>query len=130
MANTTPIYMDIPTDFSVNMFTGDLNVVYDIDVIKQSILNLVKTTFYSRVNEPQLGCSVNTSLFDMLDSITINEIDNSIREVIANYEKRANVNSVSVQENIPQKSVLITVYFTATISSELHNVTLTLKRFR
>ena len=130
MLNNTPLYMDIATDFSVNLFTGDLNAVYDTDAIKQSVYNLVKTTFYSRPNEPQVGCSLYSSLFEFLDPITVLMLENSIKEVIENYEPRVQFNYISVQDNIPQKAIFITVYFTDKVTNSLQNVTINLKRFR
>jgi phage baseplate assembly protein W len=123
-------YQDIVTDFSSNMFTGDINCVYDSDVIKQSVVNLVKTTFYSRVNEPQIGSALYNSLFDFIDSITVAELDNSIKEVIQNYEPRAQYSHIVVKTDVPQKIILIDIFFTDQVTGQLQNVSVSLKRFR
>ena len=88
-------FKDISLSFDPHPVTKDLPVLINERAIIRSIRNLVETIPTERFFNSTLGSNVRSSLFDFVDYATASVIQDQIREVISNYEKR--VDNVIVQ---------------------------------
>lgn len=88
------IYKDIDMNFEPHPATGDISKKFDENDIKQSVSNLIRTDFYSRLDE-NIGVDVKRSLFALNNFVTKSHLE-SVVEDILEYEPRITVISVIV----------------------------------
>jgi phage baseplate assembly protein W len=110
-------------DFTRNPVTGELARVTNAEAVRQSIVNLVMTDPKERPYQPYLGSRVQESLFDLVDDpMTIENIRDSIRDVIEKNEPRASIIKIdigtvdnSIRVDIHYGLINIQQVFTATV---------------
>ena len=123
-------FRDIDLDFERNPVTNDVNVVEDIIAIKRSVKNLVQTNFYERPFQPELGFGIRELLFENFTPMTGIFIRRKIEEVLVNYEPRANISSIAVNENQDRNGINVEVNFYVLNLPNPVSVTTTLQRIR
>ena len=104
-------FRDIDLDFNRNTVTNDVNVVEDVIAIKRSVKNLVQTNFYERPFHPELGCGVRELLFENYTPMTGIFIRRKVEEVLNNYEPRARITSIGVNEQSDRNAIDVQVNF-------------------
>lgn len=82
------IYSDLDLDFTANPITGDVLKKIDDSAIAASIFNLLNTSHYERLFNPDLGCNLKKYLFEPIDDVTTSNIQEEIRRTIQNFEPR------------------------------------------
>lgn len=95
-------YSDFSIGFDRNPVTGEMVRLTNADSVKESVKNIILTNVGERFYQSILGSKVRASLFENLDDITINQLEDTIRNAILNCEPRANiinVNVISFEEN-------------------------------
>ncbi|MBG24039.1 MAG: hypothetical protein CMF22_11355 [Idiomarinaceae bacterium] len=93
MASSTYVYSDFERTLSTRE-DGNVVILYDYDVIKQSIRTILSTLSGERVRSP-LGASVVRYLFEPIDPETAQDIKDTISNAILTYEPRVtNINVV------------------------------------
>jgi len=124
------LYSDFLIDFSINPVTGLLARVTNEEAIKQSIKNLVLTTFTERPYHPLLGSQIKTSLMEPLDP-TSQEIIRSTIETSLKQEPRARIIGINVTPLYDDYAMSIEVQFTSiNIPNRSFSVNLTLDILR
>lgn len=104
-------YSDFNIDFIANPMTGDLTKVTGVNSIVQSIISLISTNHYERPFHPEIGGNIRKLLFELVDAVTANLLSKEIKDVIANFEPRAQVLNVIVQTNNAQDGYSVTIVF-------------------
>ena len=104
-------YRDIDLDFARNPVTNDVNVVEDVIAVKRSVRNLVQTNFYERPFQPELGCGVRELLFEPFTPMTKVFLERKIEEVLINYEPRAQLQNVDVDDDQDGNRLVVSIYF-------------------
>ena len=104
-------YRDIDLDFARNPVTNDVNVVEDVIAVKRSVRNLVQTNFYERPFQPELGCGVRELLFEPFTPMTKVFLERKIEEVLINYEPRAQLQNVDVDDDQEGNRLVVSIYF-------------------
>lgn len=100
-------YKDISLSFKRHPVTNDIFSINGKDVIKRSVINLVRTKVGERFFASILGTDIENLLFD-LDTFAIqSSLDIQIKNVLSNFEPRVNLNDVSV--NIVDNEVTVTI---------------------
>jgi uncharacterized protein len=79
-----------------NKETGTVEMVSDVEDIKQSLNILLSTSIGERVMQPKYGCNLNDYLFEGLSSSTIGYIKDRVSNAILYYEPRIVVESIDV----------------------------------
>jgi uncharacterized protein len=130
LTQTQPRYKDISLTFRPHPVTGDLVKLTDDDAVKASIVNLVLTMFFEIPFHPEQGCAVMESLFDPQSPITIIKIQKSIRQVIANFEPRANILDVQVTLDSTGNAYTARIIFTINNLPEPVDITIFLQKKR
>ena len=123
-------YKDLDLDFTRNVVTNDVVKIEDVNAVKRSVKNLVQTNHYERPFHPELGCGVRELLFENFTPLTGIFIKRKVEEVITNYEPRARLSQVTVNEQPDRNAIGVTVYFYVMNIAEQVSVTTLLQRIR
>lgn len=96
MATLKKIYSDLDLTFTRNPVTGDVSIGYDEQAVIRSVRNLLLTNFYERPFQPLLGSNVEAHLFEPATALTASSIETEIKNVISNFEPRADLVNINV----------------------------------
>ena len=124
------IYKDLDLDFTRNVVTNDVVKIEDVNAVKRSVKNLIQTNHYERPFHPELGCGIRELLFENFTPLTGIFIKRKVEEVITNYEPRARLSQVTVNEQPDRNGIEVTVYFYVMNIPEPVSVTTLLQRIR
>ena len=124
------VYSDFLDDFSSHPITGDIARLRNDQSVKQSLRNLVLTNYGERFFQPNVGCNVNRSLFEMVDLFTIHELQYHIKQTIENCEPRVRLIQVAAVPDDNANSITISIIFSLINSTAIQSLDLILKRVR
>lgn len=123
-------FRDLSMMFQLHPATHDVVTKVDSAAVKQSIKNLVLTMNYERPFHPEKGCQVYGLLFENIDPVTLQVAKQSILNVLSQYEPRANVIDVIVEDLSTQNAINIDIYFTVLNNDVVENVSVYIDRLR
>ena len=123
-------YKDLDLDFTRNVVTNDVVKIEDVNAVKRSVKNLIQTNHYERPFHPELGCGIRELLFENFTPLTGIFIKRKVEEVITNYEPRARLSQVTVNEQPDRNGIQVTVFFYVMNIPEPVSVTTLLQRIR
>ena len=123
-------FKDLDLDFARNPVTNDIKKIEDVDAVKRSVRNLVQTNFYERPFHPEIGCGVRELLFEPFTPITGIFLKRKIEEVITNFEPRAVLNDISIEQDDDRNRLEVRIYFYVRGVPEPIVVTTFLQRLR
>lgn len=126
----TERYSDFYTNLNKNIGTKDLARLTDENSIIRSIKNIVLTRRGERPFFPEFGCNITGLLFENFNEFTKSAMETEIKTAIENFEPRASVVDVVVQENVDFNEVYATIYFSTINSTETTSVSFLLNRIR
>ena len=109
--NRKPDYSDLNLDFMAHPTTGDVMKLTGEEAIKRSVRNLVLTNFYDRPFRSYIGTNVNRLLFENPSPLTANFLKDAIKEVVRNYEPRADIRDVTVVFDNDNNGFVATIVF-------------------
>jgi len=130
MSRNTRLFSDIDLNFTAHPVTGDINIRYDEDAIKNSVKNLILTQNYERPFHSDIGTPVHGLLFDLQTPLLVITIKRAITDLIFNYEQRVNLIDVKVDISPENQSVYITIIFTILNTVSPLTLDITLERTR
>lgn len=102
-------YSDFKNDLSVST-RGNPVVIYDEDVIIQSLKTIFATVSGERVRNP-IGSALIRLLFEPMSSDTVRDIRYELKRVIEIYEPRVDIKNLKVVPNYDQNSYVIDMDF-------------------
>ena len=118
-------FSDIDLDFKINPVSGDVNILTDDVAIKRSVKNLVLTSRFERLFQPDVECRITDQLFENMDPLAEIRIEQAIRHTLTTYEKRIEVIDIIVSPNEDKNYVGVTIVFR--IKNTENNITTQLK---
>ena len=127
---STRTYVDLDLDFTRHPVTNDVVKITDVEAVKRSVKNLINTQFYERPFHPELGCGVRDLLFENYTPMTGIFMRRKIEEVLSNYEPRASLTSIQVNEQMDRNAIDVVVNFYVLNLPNPVSVTTTLQRIR
>ena len=127
---STRTYVDLDLDFTRHPVTNDVVKITDVEAVKRSVRNLINTQFYERPFHPELGCGVRDMLFENYTPMTGIFMRRKIEEVLSNYEPRASLSSIQVNEQMDRNAIDVVVNFYVLNLPNPVSVTTTLQRIR
>jgi len=95
----TEYFSDFLNSFAKTPVGNQLGRVTNEKSVNQSLRNLIKTNLGERFFQPIVGSDVNASLFENVNNILLNDIEENIKLTIQNNEPRINLLEVSVQSS-------------------------------
>jgi len=110
MADT--IFSDLDLAFIAHPVTGNPTRKTNRDAVRQSVKSLILTDYYERPFKSDIGCSIRYYLFENWSPMIKQSMERAIREVIANYEPRANILEVLVEDRPDANALTVSVAFT------------------
>jgi len=105
------IFSDLDIGFIPHPITKQLTRKKNREAVRQSVKALVLTDFYERPFKSDVGCGIRRYLFELFTPATKQSMQNAVREVIANYEPRAELIDVLVEDRPDLHAVTISVAF-------------------
>ena len=87
-------FKDVSMSFQTNPLNSDLIALKNESAIARSLRNIVLTTPGEKFFNEQFGSRVSESLFENIDAITANLIEDEIRTSVNNYEPRGSLRTV------------------------------------
>jgi phage baseplate assembly protein W len=123
-------FKDISMSFAAHPITADVVSVSDENAVKLAVRNLILTKNYERPFHPEIGCQINSLLFENFTPITKFIMEQTIRDVIDKFEPRARITRVDVSDLPDENSVNVTVEFTLNNIERPITVTTILTRTR
>ena len=123
-------FIDLNLDFARNVVTNDIVKIDGVDAVKRSVRNLIQTNFYERPFHPEIGCGIRELLFENFTPVTNIFIQRKVEEVITNFEPRARLSQVTVNEQPDRNGIKISVYFYVMNMPNPVSVTTVLQRIR
>ena len=105
------VFSDLDSLFVPNPITKQLARKTNREAVKQSVKNLILTDYFERPFKSDIGCSIRYYLFELWSPALKQTMENAIREVIDNYEPRADVLEVLVEDRSELNALSVTVAF-------------------
>ncbi len=124
------IYSDFDNLFVTNPITKQLNRKINRNAVKQSVKNLVLTDFYERPFQSDIGCNIRGYLFEPFTSHLQEQIKDAVVNVITNYEPRAKIIDVLVEDRLDLNAISLTIAFEVLNHSEAVILDVILERVR
>ena len=123
-------YLDLNLNFTKNPATNDVARLTDIEAVKRAVRNLVLTNEFERPFHPEIGSSIRDLLFETITPLNAVLLEDRIREVIVNFEPRAELTGIQVFDEIDNNQYRVIINFTVLGSSEGTTITEFLQRLR
>ena len=76
--------------------TGTNTMVSEERDIEQSLKLILFTSYGERTMRPEFGSNLSESVFDSIDSVTVNTISDNIRQAIIEFEPRITLHNVEI----------------------------------
>lgn len=127
---STRRFTDLNLLFSPHPYTRDVLTLKNEAAIKASVKNLVLTRNFERLFHPEIGCQVNSLLFENLDNATLASIKYTIENVITQFEPRVTLTDVMVKDDSDVNAISIVITFLIGNTLQPVTVTTTLNRVR
>ena len=124
------LYSDLNLNFTKNPATNDVARLTDIEAVKRAVRNLVLTNQFERPFHPEIGSSVRDLLFESITPLNAVLLEDRIREVIVNFEPRAELDAIQVFDEIDNNQYRVTINFKVVSSPEPVTITEFLQRLR
>ena len=110
-SKTIEFYSDFLPNLDLNPITAQLARATNENAVGQSIKALCLTNFTERFYHPEIGTNLNSMMFDMSDSMTLDRIKTTVEDTIKNGEPRALLQSVNVQLSPDEQAVSVQIYY-------------------
>lgn len=93
-----------PPSFDAKRGTNEM--VSDEKDIEQSLKIILFTSYGERTMRPDFGSNLSDSIFDTMDSVTLNTIEDTIRQAVIEFEPRITLNHVVIDSDDMYKGKL------------------------
>jgi len=104
-------YVDFDLDFDKHPAHGDLTQVRKTTAISRSLKNILQMNSGERLFQPDVEGGLGPLLFENFSDLTTARIENKIRQAIAKFEPRANVQSVNVKPSPDENAYLVNIVY-------------------
>ena len=91
------IYSDINKNYYIDRQTSDFKKEYDVDAVRNSVINILTTKKMERRMLPEFGASLEQLLFEPITDLTSERIRKVIEEALNNWEPRVEVTAINIK---------------------------------
>ena len=123
-------WADLDLDFTAHPVTKDITRKMNVEAVKRSVRNLIRTNRYEKHFHPEIDGGVTRHLFGLSTAHMKHDIELAIRTCLKNFESRAIVTDVRVSGDLDRNGFNVSIYFTVVNSPEPVEVALFLERIR
>lgn len=124
------VFKDINLSLARHPITGDIASLTNIEAVKRSVRNLINTNFYERPFHPEIGSNVRSVLFEPVSPIVASVLERHVRDVVENFEPRAELIDVQVSDNADANEYRVQIKFYVVNSSDIVDMNIFLERLR
>ena len=124
------VFKDINLSLARHPITGDIASLTNIEAVKRSVRNLINTNFYERPFHPEIGSNVRSVLFEPVSPIVASVLERHVKDVIENFEPRAELIDVQVSDNADANEYRVQIKFYVVNSSDIADMNIFLERLR
>lgn len=121
---------DVDFNFIPHPLTGDLATKKDSSAIKQSLRNIVLTSFYERGFNIEFGTNLRYSMFENISPLEAQTIRDLISEGIENFEPQVELIDVVVQQSSNEHELNVVVVYTEFNNPNEQVVSIDIQRLR
>lgn len=121
---------DIDLSFKKHPLTGDLASKTGSAAIRQSIINIVRTNYYDRGFNVDLGTNLDSTMFENITVITTRQIHDNISNSIRNFEPQVQLVDVEVIAEDGGNAVNVRIYYTELNKTSVETLSIDLSRVR
>ena len=125
-----PRYRDLDLDFKPHPTTKDIVTTTNDGAVKRSVRNLVLLNTYEKPFHPEIGSDVRDLLFELATPLTAIRLKHAIKEVIENFEPRAQLLDISVSNDIDNNAFAVTIVFRVVNEDRVEELSFSLERLR
>ena len=104
-------FRDISMTFKRHPLNDDIIALKNEQAIARSVRNIVFTTPGEKFFDEDFGSKINEALFENIDPISANVIQQEIRQSITNYEPRVNLRGVKVNPIYDNNEFNVTIVY-------------------
>ena len=130
MATYKKSYADLSFDFTANPQTGDVATVKDAVSVKRGIKNILLTSGFERLFQPEIGSGIKNMLFEPMTPLTEQRLSDACADAIDAWEKRASVIDITVISEEEYNRYRVAIKFNINNSLETEQVDVFLNRER
>ena len=123
-------FSDLDLDFIAHPVTKDVVKKTNVEAVKRSVKNLIRTNRYERPFHPEIDGGVTRHLFGLSTAHTKHDINLAVRNCLKNFEPRVEVDEVRVSGDLDRNGFNVSIFFTVINSPEPVEVELFLERIR
>ena len=124
------VFRDIDLNFRAHPITKQLIVSEGEVAVKKAVGYLLQTAYGDRVFQPELGSNMRALLFENVSRSLILDLESAIREVINNYEPRAEITKIIIDPQVDRNGYAVSVEFRVVNQTIPATVNLFLERLR
>ena len=104
-------FKDISATFQTNPLNDDLITIKNETAIARSIRNIVFTLPGEKFFDEDFGSNISRALFENIDDISANIIQDQIRDSITNYEPRVRLIDVITKPNFDNNQFDVSIVY-------------------
>ena len=104
-------FKDVSMSFQANPLNFDLIGLKNENAIARSVRNIVFTLPGEKFFDEDFGSRISASLFENIDDISANIINDEIRQSIINYEPRVNLLDVITNPNFDNNAFDVIIIY-------------------
>jgi len=123
-------WADLDLDFTAHPVTKDIVRKTNVEAVKRSVRNLIRTNMYEKHFHPEVDGGVTRHLFGLSTPHMKHDIELAVRNCLKNFESRVVVNDVRVSGDLNANGFNVSIFFTVINSPEPVEVRLFLERIR
>ena len=123
-------WADLDLDFTKHPVTKDVVKKTNVEAVKRSVRNLIRTNRYEKHFHPEIDGGVTRHLFGLSTAHTKHDINLAVRNCLKNFESRVEVNDIRISGDLDRNGFNVSIYFTVINSPEPVEVDLFLERIR
>jgi len=120
---------DIDLSFKRHPLSGDLATKTGSSAIRQSLINIVRTNFYDRGFNIELGTNLDASMFENIGLTTARQIHDNIDNAVRNFEPQVELIDIEVRDT-GGNEVAVRIYYTELNNPTVQTLIVDLSRIR
>ena len=117
-------------DFTKHPVTKDVTRKTNVEAVKRSVRNIIRTNMYEKHFHPEIDGGVTRHLFGLSTPHMKHDIELAVRNCLKNFESRVKVDDVRVSGDLDKNGINVSIIFTVVNSPEPIEVWLFLERIR
>lgn len=127
---TEPIFSDIDFNMGLNPLTGDVSRKTNDQAVKQSLKNLILTSYYERPFRSNIGSPIKSIMFEPITPLLGVMLKKAVEQTVINFEPRIELQKVDVRLLNDNQEVEVSIYYYILGTQALQSFNLILERTR